>query len=455
MNSGRSYVARDLGLDRQSELVARGHKQRHAFPHRIVRVPKPGPDGCKLAERMCGPVELSELWELVLYALPPVLDEFPPELFFDDDIVWHQQQLGLPGQIATVNLVERPPDLYAMVLISDVVQRIGRRREHKTRIENRFGGWSRMLVHAVCDFALDHGLQRVHLATADWALQHTDLRRNVQRPMFDRAYDGSIGAPFVATRRGHWWELDVGANLPAIARPDVRTLPLPDAPAICVCHDIERGWGHRNVDPEFAIRAEASAPEHLARMLELEAAAGVRATYSIVGALFTELRTEITAAGPHAVAFHSYDHETEPGSDHGNQLGRCRTVDYRVKGYRPPRSRLTAELDEHNLAFHNFEWLASSKFSLGLDQPVLRDSVVYVPILFDDFDLHRGTSYEEWEQSAMKQLASEPTAVFSLHDCYGDHWLPHYDRLLSVVGELGRLCTVDELAAEILLAATD
>ena len=453
MAFARSYVAHDLGPERKAELVARGHKERHAFPHRVLRLPKPGPDGYKLAQRMCGPVALDELWELVLYALPPTLDEFPAEVFFDDDIVWHQQQFGLPGQVATVNLVERPPDLYAMVLVSDVVQRIGRRRNLKTRIETRFRGWSRMLVHAACDFALDHGLARVHFATADWALEHTDPARSVERPLFDRVYDHSMGRPFVAERTDRWWVLDVAANAAVVARPDVRTIPLSSEPEICICHDIERGWGHRTVEPAFAALADTTAPAHLERMLELEARAGVRATYSVVGAFLAEVRSKIEAGG-HAIAFHSFDHDIDPADgavDGAPQLGRCRLVDYRIKGYRPPRSRITDELAEENLALHNFEWLASSQHSLRFDVPVLDDALVYVPILFDDFDLHRGVDYTDWEQNAVRTLASTPSAAFSLHDCYADHWLGGYERLLRAVGELGRLRTVDEVAADVLL----
>ena len=454
MALARSYVAHDLGPERRPELVARGHKERHAFPHRVVRLPKPGPDGYKLAQRMCGPVALDELWELVLYALPPVLDEFPPDVFFDDDIVWHQQQFGLPGQVATVNLVEQPPDLYAMVLVSDVVQRIGRRRDLKTRIENRFEGWSRMLVHAACDFALDHGLSRLHVATADWALAHTDPARTVQRQLFDRVYDHSVGQPFVAERDDRWWTLDVATNAAAVVRPDVRTVALGSEPEICLCHDIERGWGHRTVEPAFAASADIAAPAHLERMLDLEAHAGVRATYSIVGAFLPEVRPAIEAGG-HAVAFHSYDHDVDATSGEGMQLGRCRGVDYRIKGYRPPGSRITDELTEANLAFHNFEWLASSQHSLPFDVPVLDDALVYVPILFDDFDLHRGVDHRDWELHALRRLAAAPSAAFSLHDCYADRWLPHYEQLLRAIGELGRLRTVDEVAADVLLAQAE
>jgi elongation factor Ts len=61
--------------------VARGHLARHFFPHRVVRLPKGGPDGLKLARRMCGSdAEPADLWELVLYALPPARDEFPADV---------------------------------------------------------------------------------------------------------------------------------------------------------------------------------------------------------------------------------------------------------------------------------------------------------------------------------------------------------------------------------------
>ena len=48
-----------------------------------------------------------------------------------------------------------------------------------------------------------------------------------------------------------------------------------------------------------------------------------------------------------------------------HQLPRCREVDYRIKGYRPPRSQITPELSDRNLLFHNFEWLASMMAELA------------------------------------------------------------------------------------------
>jgi peptidoglycan/xylan/chitin deacetylase (PgdA/CDA1 family) len=185
-------------------------------------------------------------------------------------------------------------------------------------------------------------------------------------------------------------------------------------------------------------------------MLEEEARAGVRATYSIVGILLDELAPEVRAAG-HAVAFHSFDH-AEPGEDGWeHQLGHCRALDYRIKGFRPAQSQLSRELLDSSLAFHNFEWLASSAHSLGHVEPRLEDGVVRIPVLFDDFDLHRGTPYDEWERAARAAietaLTEERSAVFSLHDCYGHAWLPHYADWLRTLAGYGRLGTLDELSA--------
>ena len=47
------------------------------------------------------------------------------------------------------------------------------------------------------------------------------------------------------------------------------------------------------------------------------------------------------------------------------QLARCRTVDYRIKGYRPHQSRLGVNTDERRLACFNFEWLASAGGDAG------------------------------------------------------------------------------------------
>lgn len=146
MNAARLSQFREIARDRADEFFYRGYKRRLFFPHRIYYLPKCGPDGFKLANSMCGDCELDQLWETVIYATPPLIHGFPEEFFFDDDLIWHQQQFGKIGQIATANLVVDGDRCYSMVHISDLVQRISRRREYKTRIENRFKGWNHMLL---------------------------------------------------------------------------------------------------------------------------------------------------------------------------------------------------------------------------------------------------------------------------------------------------------------------
>ena len=72
----------------------------------------------------------------------------------------------------------------------------------------------------------------------------------------------------------------------------------------------------------------------------------------------------------------------------------------------------------------------------------------------DDFDLFRKSlPYERWEESVIRQLKRHEVGVLCLHDCYAGFWLPHYPRLLERLQGLGRLETVDELAARVTLAS--
>lgn len=113
---------------------------------------------------------------------------------------------------------------------------------------------------------------------------------------------------------------------------------------------------------------------------------------------------------------------------------------------------MTPELTDEQLAFHNFEWLASSSLSLGIVEPEMTRGLVRIPIAFDDFDLYRGrVTYGEWEQVALERLDSAPFVAFGLHDCYGPLWLPRYEEFLRRVSTLGRLVTLDKVAARVTL----
>lgn len=212
---------------------------------------------------------------------------------------------------------------------------------------------------------------------------------------------------------------------------------------ICLCHDIEQGLGHLEVDPAFAALANRISPHHLSQMLAIEKAMNIKATYNVVGVLFDQTRQMIEKDG-HCLAFHAFDHDINQ-----DQISRCRQLDNRIKGYRPPQSKITPELNDTNLSLHNFAWFASSAGSLQLKKPELNNRIVKIPILFDDFALYKKTmSYDQWEQQALDIIRYHKFIAFSLHDCYAHFWLPHYQQFLSKISQLGSLKTLDEVADE-------
>ena len=443
-----SEVSHHVPAQYLERFVTAGFKARHFFPHRIHYLRKNGPDGARLAEGMCNVRGADYLWQAVLFALPPRLNEFPSEVYFDRDVAWHQQHFGLAGQVASMNLAVRRNTVFTMANQSDLVQRISRRRDLKTRIENAFKGWHHLLVHSALGFAAERGLAEVRVPTSQLAMRHTDRTRIVQPELFERVYDDAANTYFVASRRGDWWSIDVARNSAALVPPERRREERSHGKTICICHDIERGYGHREVDAEFSRRADDESPPALARMLELERQSGVRATYNVVGCILTEVRESIEADG-HSLAFHSYDHDISR-----DQLERCREVDYRVKGYRPPRSRMTDDIRDEQLRWHNFEWLASSASSLRVNAPRLKRRLAHVPIHLDDYPLHSGRmSYESWLLLALDMIRKEDFVAISLHDCYASHWLPHYEQFLKELLAMGRLRTMDDVASDLYLAS--
>lgn len=447
MTAHASSAFREVTAERADEFVARGHRLRHFFAHRVYHLPKCGPDALQIAEGLCGTTDPAAMWELVLYADGEALAGLPEDLFFDDEVAWHQQQFGRPGQVACANLVVDEETVHVPSLVSDLVQRISRRREHKTLVEKRFKGWAHMLLNAAVGLAAERGARRVRVASAALAGRHTDRSRQTDPTLFERVYDRTVQAMFAARPVDGWWEVDVEAARDRLVAPERRTEPLAARKVVCVLHDVERGLGHADVEPAFAREAERSAPRDLEKMREVEADRGVHATYCVVGALLDEVRAPLEADG-HSLAFHSFDHRL----DREDQLQRCREVDYRLKGYRPARSRISPELSDRNLLLHNFEWIASSPRSLGAAAPVLRDALVRLPIAWDDFPMHdAGLPYPEWERIALDRVAGSDFTAIGLHDCYARHWLPHYRGFLDRVAEVAELRTLDDVAAEVTL----
>jgi glycosyltransferase involved in cell wall biosynthesis len=467
---------REIGEDRAKEFLRKGYKRRYFFPHRIYYLPKGGPDGLKMANQLCKIKDPRKLWEIVLYGLPPTIDEFPEALFFDNDLVWHQQHFGKAGQIATANFVVDGNRLYGMNYLSDLVQRISRAREYKTRVENRFKGWNRLLLNAMMNFASERGLRVLYSPTADLMLKNADPSRKVQRELFDRIYDRTVCEHLSAEKEGEWWRIDVLKHKDKVIVPMKKQEIIERGKTICVCHDIERGFGHLLLDPDFASSVNGPSHAALETMLGIEKSMGVKATYHVLGCLLTEVRKRIESDG-HACAFHSYDHKVD-NSYHplrpyekilysmnrfmrvrlrnrwGFELSRCRLLDYRVKGYRPVQSKITSELSEGNLSFYNFEWLASSSSSLKVKLPRMQNGIVKIPILFDDFDLYKkGVSFQDWEEKAIDTIKENDFVAFCLHDCYAQYWLPHYKNFLEKIRHLGNFKTLDEVSAEVILCS--
>ena len=465
---------REISDERVEEFLQKGYKARYFFPHRVYYLPKCGPDGLKLANRMCGVSDPNKQWEVVLYARCPSIDEFPEELFFDDDIIWHQQQFGKVGHVAFAYLVVSRGNLYGLNYVSDLVQRIGRRRGYKTRIEKIFKGWPHMLLNSIMTFAIENNIKKIYSPTADLAIEHTDSSRNVQRELFERVYDGVVNQHFQTKKEGKWWVIDVGINRDNVIISEKKQEIAEDRKTICITHDIERGLGHMDVDLTFAEFANKIWSKNLEEMLIIEKEMGVKATYNVLGCFFDEVRGRIEKDG-HCIGFHSYDHKIDnyrpylkkyhkifrlifgiitdkTHNRYERQLDKCRQVDYRIKGYRTPRSKITPDLNGENLCYYNFEWLASSSYSLKTEMPIMQNRIVKIPILFDDFDMYKSKmKYEEWEQKAIDRIKQNDFIAFGLHDCYAHYWLPHYREFLKKICELGKLKTLNEVANEVIL----
>jgi len=438
---------RESSSNRIEEFYSKGFKKRHFFPHKTFYLPKTGPDGYKIASRIFGRVNPSDMVEVVLYTVSPVLDEFPEDLFFDDDLVWHQQQFGKKGQIATSNLLIKNMDLYSMIHLSDIVQRISRKREYKTRIENRFKGWPNMLLNSILNFALENQLENVFTPISELALKHTDKKRNVKKDLFKRIYDLSVNRYYEAEKTNGWWKININDNREKIVIPERKQEEMKKEKTICLAHDIEAGLGHIGVDSELVESANRNHKLYLKEMLEIEKDFNIPVTYNVVGCMLNEVREQMSS-NRYCIAFHSYDHNVEE-----KQLNKCRKADYRIKGYRTPQSKITSELTIDNLAFNNFEWLASSVNSLKITQPKLEKGIVNIPVLFDDYPMYKDKiCYKDWENQAISAIEENDFVAFCLHDCYAEYWLPHYKNFLTKIRSMGKFKTFNQVADEEFLA---
>jgi glycosyltransferase involved in cell wall biosynthesis len=443
---------REAGEGSADSFIRAGFKKRNWFPHRIYVVPKGGPDGMELARRILGCRQPERLREFLLYALPSVIAPMPRDMFYDDDLQWHQQQFGIDGQIACADVLAEEDALRCYVIISDIVQRASRIPAWRSQIDNRFHGWNRLLVNAILVYAQENGIPAVRIAGSTLVLRYTDKHRSPKAPLYQRIYD-DVPRELGAVQEGDWWRLDIARLKDRIA-PLARGYTADAWPkTACILHDTERGLGHRDSHPEFVPQADAASPEALRRMLEIEAALDVRVTYSVVGELLQEVRKSIELHG-HAIAFHSWDHRIP--CDVGaaiEQFQLCRAADYRLKGYRLPQSKFPPGVTDADFTDFNFEWLASSCHSFGgLDVPRMENGLVKIPVHMDDHKMFcDAVSYEAWRDEVLENIESRDFFVLGLHDCYAQFWLSDYADLLEEMRRRATFITLDEAAARVTL----
>jgi len=425
-------------------FACKGLARRELFGHRVIAIPKSYPDAQLLLERRGVPrhtIESGRLWQLNLYTTD--FYGLPDALFDDPEVNWHRQQFGLKGLIAAAGLWLRESAVTITVLQSDVCQQLYRhpelRRSCKTQVETHFRYWYVMLLNAVLDFCLDREVSVLYCPTARQILANT--RKQIAPDLFLRIYDSPkdrYRCSKTLIGVAEYWEIPVRDNADRIARlapAGNSTVRACRTPRICLFHDIEE-----NVDTPISA---AECEENLLRILQIEKDFGLDSTYDVLGAIFQRKRDAILAFNArHSLGFHSFDHQLE----HDEQLQRCRTVDLRVRGYRPPRSRLTPELIDYTLTLLNFEWFASSAGRLGRSTCALQNGLVKIPIHFDDYPLFKGTvTYDHWESRVLHLARSQPQLGLGLHDCYAAVWLQHYPQLLEKLAMIGHFVSADEV----------
>lgn len=467
LDIARMSYFREISERTEQEFISKGYSKKwHFFPHRAYYLQRCGPDELKLARKMCGIKQPNKFWQINLHAYGEYINEFPKELFFDKDVIWHQQHFGRVGHVALAYIAVEGHRLYGLNYVSDLVQRISRDREHKTRIESQFRGWNHMLLNDVLNFAIENNIKTFYSPTADLVMKNSDPARHLERELFERVYDRTVAEHFQALKSGKWWVIDVEKNRGRAVIAEKKYEIAEFSKTICLCHDIEKGLGHLDVDPSFAGHADEVSVKNIDKMLAAEKAMNIKATYNVAGLLFNELKERIEKGG-HCLGFHSYDHKTAGflplKSMLRNMLGlpvpelyKLRDIDYRIRGYRPPRSKLTPDICDRNLCYYNFDWLASSAGSLGLKFPTMQNRIVKIPVLFDDYDLYKKkTGYEEWESRALDAIRKNYFVAFSLHDCYAEYWLPHYGEFLKKISALGEFMTLDEVADKVILGNSE
>jgi hypothetical protein len=426
-----------------SVFIAHGFPAREYFRHSAAIIRKQYPDSFLLLERRGVPgLELlaGEFFQINLYSNE--LSGFPDDLFTDRQVNWHNQQLGQKGLIAAAGLYVQGDSLTITVMQSDLCQQLYRHSDFKqrckTQIEKRFGYWYRMLFNAILDFAVDRGVRSVRCPTARSICAFT--RKRIRPELFEKVYDWpslKYNCLKIADRDFEYWVVPLPENADRLVRL-CEAAPLAQrgsATSICIFHDTEENVD-THVSPEACRRS-------LTAMLEIEKQMGVQSSYNVLGMLFDGKQDEIRSSNPgHSLAFHSFNHDLADET----QLTRCRDVDLQVRGYRPPQSRLTAELTDYQLSYLNFEWLACGRRGFRASSCFVQNGIVKIPISIDDYPLSTSElGYQEWEHRLLRSARESSFFAFGLHDCYAACWLDAYPELLADLAKIGTFVSADQI----------
>jgi len=376
------------------------------------------------------------------------VEEYPDELFFNKQINWHQQHFCRKGLIAAAGLyLPNDDSIFIELMQSDLMQQLFRnkkfREKYRTELENKYRYWYKILFNFILDFAVDKGFKRIYCPTSKQLSKKT--KKKMDNSIFVRIYD-HVDRKFDCNKKkihkAEYWRVNVKENIDKLTRLKSKKRKIKKTDKIvCIYHDIEE-----DIDADVS---KEKCKEYLKRMLEIEKKYGIKATYNILGQLFKEKEKIITNCGDHSVAFHSFNHDVRDL----NQIKKSRDVDLQVRGYRPPQSKITEELTDYNLSYHNFEWMMSSASSFGFDKCRLEKGIVKIPVYTDDYSLSTGElNYEKWEKRLIRAVKKNDFVAFGTHDCYGEYWIDKYDGLLSKLKKIGvRFMNCDEITGKMFL----
>ena len=433
------------------EFLRKGFKERDYFDHEVIATQKFYPyTTYNLMLRGYNEHFINSILPIQINIYAPALASIGDDILWDGQVNWHRQQMEKPGLVAAAGLcIDHSETAMVSIIQSDINQQVYKfanyKSKYKTRLRSWFGKWNLITYNAILDFALSAGIKTVLFPTTDSVFRH--VKANVLRDIYDTIYD-SVANTYLCrktTIKGHdYWKVNVAENQSKIAILEDERVKQSHSKVVCILHDTEE-----NVDTDIDIR---SCEDALESMLEIEHEANISTTYNVLGTLYNKKNQLITKNNQHAIGFHSFNHVIgEEG-----QIEAVREVDLQVKGYRPPQSRLTAELNNFNLQYHNFEWLCSSSSSLGISDITLEHGIVKIPVDTDDWLIQSGQmSYENWKDLLLKKIEDNAFFSFGLHDCYSKHWLQNYPELIRSIKSIGvSFQSCDQVAAHAFLLSS-